>query len=414
MKALICDHGIFPALALRLAEELGGDIGYHSPPFTAFPDPRDTLVGAGLEDYGVRRVDFFWEQLTRDTPEAFVFPDLYFSDLQDYLWQENYNVWGSGWGELLELDRWKLYEVLKAAGEPVPDLITANGVDDLAFKLRDDKRFIKIAQYYRGLRETYEWRGHKASGPWLAGLRKDVMPAELRYMIQPPIMGDAVEPGVDMIIVNGQLLYPMLLGYEKKDLGLLSVVIDELPEWASPVLPVLDELSEYRYTNFASAEIRRTKDESFLTDMTCRLPRPGDGIHMKMWQNLGEIIMRGAQGGSDAPRPVAKYAGQLVLSSQALAESPLHITIPPEFEDNLVLWRFCRDKDGELWVLPNILHDTQVGSVAVVADSVEEVKKQCLEIVDTIEADELTFYSDAFDEIEREIEKGVKNGVDWD
>lgn len=411
MKALLCDHGIFPALALRLANELGDEIGYYSPPFSAFPNPHDTLIGAGLEDYGVKRVDFLWEQIQQDTPETFVFPDLFFSDLQEYLRNESYAVWGSGWGELLELDRWKLYQVLKDAGEPIPELITASGIDDLAFKLRDDKRFIKIAQYYRGLRETYEWRGHKASGSWLAGLRKDVMPAELRYMIQPPIEGEAVEPGIDMILVHGQPLSPMLLGYEHKDQAILSAVINEIPDWATPIYPVLEALDGYNCTNFASAEIRRTKDESFLMDWTARLPRPGDGGHMKMWTNLGEIIINGAHEKTSAPIPIAKYVGQLILNSQHLADNPLHIEIPPEFEDNVILWRFTRDKDGDWWVLPNILHDTQVGSVVVIGDNIDQIKEECLEIAGAIKADQLTFQRDAFDQIEQEIEKGERNGV---
>jgi hypothetical protein len=413
LKALVIDHSIFPALALRLAAELGEEIGYHSPPFSSFPDPRDQLIGAGLEDYGVKRVDFLWEQIQKDTPEIFVFPDLFFSDLQDYLRNEGYNVWGGGWGELLELDRWKLYRVLRAAGEPVPDMLTASGIDDLAFKLREDRQFVKIAQYYRGLCETYEWRGHKASGSWLAGLRKDVMPAELRYMIQPPIEGKAVEPGLDKIVVNGLPLFPMLMGYEKKDSALLSMVIEEIPEWAAPVFPVLDELADYNYTNFASAEIRRTKDESFLTDFTARLPRPGDGIHMKIWSNLGTVIEQGARGKPMAPHPVAKYAGQLVFNSQHLADNPLHVIVPPEYEDNVILWRFTRDKDGDLWVLPNILHDTQVGSVVVVGDSIDEIKEQCLEIAGSIKADQLTFERDAFDEIEKDIDQGGINGAQW-
>lgn len=413
MKALVVDHSIFPTLALRLAEELGGDVGYFSPPFSAFPNPRDMLIGAGLEDYGVRRVDFLWEQIQKDTPEILVFPDLFFSDLQEYLRAQGYAVWGSGWGELLELDRWKLYKALKDAGEPVPDMLTATGVDDLAFKLREDRQFVKIAQYYRGLQETYEWRGHKASGSWLAGLRKEAIPTNLRYMIQPPIEGEAVEPGIDMILVNGLPLSPMLLGYEKKDSALLSVVINEIPEWAAPVFPVLYELNQYHYTNFASAEIRRTKDESFLTDMTCRLPRPGDGVHMKLWENLGSIIENGAHDELIRPTPVAKYAGQLILNSQALADNPLHVSIPPEYEDNVILWRFTRDQDGDLWVLPNLLHDTQVGSVVVTGDSTDEIKEQCLEIAEAIKADQLTFQRDAFDEIEKEIEKGERNGVTW-
>ena len=245
MKALLLDQGLFPELALRLARELDDTIGYFSPWASAFPNPRDQLIGKGLEDFGVERVDFPFELLdTENESEWWLFPDLFYSDLQSYLRRQGKNVWGGGWGELLELDRWKLYELLREQGYDVAPIKTVTGVDALERELGEKEAFIKIAQYYRGLRETYKWRGRKASGNWLSSLRSDVMPAELRYMIQQPTSDEAVEPGIDSLIKHGVLLFPLLLGWEKKDSAILSMVIDKLPDWAAPMQTVIDKLGD--------------------------------------------------------------------------------------------------------------------------------------------------------------------------
>ena len=420
-SAIVIDWGLFPELALTLARGLD-HVFYHSPWASVFPNPQAQLIGSGLDDFGVERVDFPFELLdTPEEPDAWIFPDLYFTDIQQLLRRMGRNVWGAGWGELLEMDRWKLNDTLKRGGHSVPQTQTIDGIPALRTHLEDPKsagRFMKIAQFYRGLTETKEHRGWPASRSWYESITHDLGQAgdTFRFMSQEAIQGEAVEPGIDLLIVNGVPLRPMMMGYERKDSGIISKLIEEIPDWvAEPAQSVIDALSEEGspYTNFFSFEARKTGDDVFITDATCRIPRPVDAIHMEMWDNLPQIMVAGAKGESVVPKPKGKYAAQIVLSSHWLQDHPLHVTIPDECRDNVKLWHFYRDADGEYWCLPDRLHDPAFGSVVAVGNSVEEVKAKCLEYADAVEADEKRYEEDVFEKIDKEIEQGRTLGVEF-
>ena len=412
-KAIVWDHGLFVDLAIRIARELG-DCLYHSPWQSSSPHPVDQLIGSGLEEFGVERVDFPLELIgTADEPETWIFPDLYFTDLQGLLRSLGKNVWGSGWGELLELDRLKLHTVLKNAGHPTLPITNVVGTMNLERYLRDgDEAWIKIAQYYRGLMETYHHRGWPQSETWFNKRREMLGPAarNFQFMLQEPIDGNSVEPGIDMLILDGDPVWPALLGYERKNTAILSKVITGLPNsWASPLAAVFTELSSTPYSNFFSAEIRRTEDGlSYLTDATCRMPRPSDAVHMMMWKNLGKVMTAG-----ELPEPAAKYAAQILLTSDALMDGPLHVAFPKELRAAINMWHYYRDEEGEYWVIPQLSRDPVFASACAIGDSVDEVTAKALEIAEAIEADDAEFEQDAFVQIEKDIEQGVKNGIDW-
>src|SRR5260370_19842151 len=158
LKAIVCDYGLTIELARLLARDLDGEVGYFSPWVSSFAEPKATMLGTGLEDEGVKRVDFPWSLLdSPDEPDIWIFPDLYFTDWQQHLRAMGKNVWGSGPGELLELDRWKLHKLLKDNGLPVADVITVEGIDNLHAGLSSephDRKFGKLSQFYRVEPET--------------------------------------------------------------------------------------------------------------------------------------------------------------------------------------------------------------------------------------------------------------------
>ncbi len=423
MKALVVDYGLTIELARLLARDLDGEVGYFSPWVSSFAEPKATMLGTGLEDEGVKRIDFPWSLLdSPDEPDIWVFPDLYFTDWQQHLRAMGKNVWGSGPGELLELDRWKLHKLMKDAGLPVADAVTINGIDSLRHALsehdgwRDERRFIKLSQYYRGATETYEHKGWPASRSWFDDLAHTVGPAgdKIRFMLQEPIEGDSVEPGIDLIVMNGSILTPMLLGYEDKDRGLISTIIEGEPDCMAESLDAVTRAlsSEEPYTNFFSGEMRVTESGlCYFIDATCRMPRPGDGAHQKLCKNLAPIIDGGSRGISPFPDYRAKFCCQLMLSSPWAKEHPMHVRFPEELRDNILLYYFYRDDDGEYWTLPHNVE--QVVSVVTTGDDLEKVKQECLDIAKEIEGDQLTFKHDVFEQIEEMIEKGQSYGVDW-
>ncbi len=422
MKALVVDYGLTIELARLLARDLDGEVGYFSPWVSSFAEPKATMLGTGLEDEGVKRVDFPWSLFdSPDEPDIWVFPDLYFTDWQQHLRAMGKNVWGSGAGELLELDRWKLHETLKTADQLLPRIESVTGLAALESELRssvsrDERRFIKLSQYFRGASETYEAKAWPASRAWFEDLAHTVGPAgdKLRFMLQEPIAGDSVEPGIDLLVLNGQVVSPYLLGYEDKDSGLISKVVTTIPDcMVAPVTAVAMAIYEDQpYTNTLSGEMRVTETgECYFIDATCRMPRPGDGAHLKLTRNFARVVDDAARSISAQHEYSATFCCQVMLSSPWAKEHPMHVRFPEELRDNILLYYFYRDDDGEYWTLPHNVE--QVVSVVTTGDDLEKVKQQCLDIAKEIEGDQLIFKHDVFEQIEEMIEKGQGYGVDW-
>lgn len=413
MKALLSDWGLFPELALRLAREIG-DVGYFSPWASAFPNPRDQLVGAGLEEFGVQRIDFPFELFgSVDDPETWIFPDLFFTDWQSMLRGMGRRVWGSGWGELMELDRWRLHTLLEKEGWPIAETEQIEGVDRLLSRLQADpgEMFVKLTPYSRGATETYQHRGWPSSRTWYDNLRHELGPMgdTTSFMIQKAIPGKhVVEPGADLIIRNGRILFPACIGYERKGSALVSRVIDELPTLlAGPIETVIGSLGA-EYSNFFSAELRVNEHgEAFFIDATTRAPRPGDAANYELWSNLGAIMT----GSDESPIPAAKYCVQLMLDSSDAEKRPLHIQFPEEERAHIKLYQFYRDREGAYWSLPRGI--TNIASVCAVGDDLMTIQQECLDLAKEVKFDSVSYEQDAFKHIMDDIEQGIKNGVEF-
>jgi hypothetical protein len=402
-------------LALRLARELG-ECQFFSPWAQAFPKPDRQLIGSGLEEFGVTRVDFPLELVgVRGEPDIYIFPDLYFADMQTMLRRLDLQVWGSGWGELLELDRPKLYDLLERNGFLVPPVETVTGVQALEQRLRRvDERFVKLPGYYRGIAETYDHRGWPASRTWFEKLRADLgsRGETMSFMLQEPVPGDhVVEPGVDLIVINGEIQYPLLVGWERKEVGLIAQVVEDIPALLRPsVETVVEALSAEGapYNNFFSAELRVNEHrEVYFLDATCRMPMPADAVHYELCENLGAVMTRG-----ESPEYGARYACQLILTSPFADKRPLHVAFPEELRDNVKLYWFYRDPKGDYWTLPNEVHN--VASVVATGNVLEEVKRRTLELAKEVKFDGATYEGDCFERIEEDIERGTKNGVPFE
>ena len=96
----VVDNGLFVEVACTLAEHFGA-VFYYSPWQNAFPKSNSLLIGKGLP--GVTRIDDLWGIL--NDVDLWVFPDVYHAGLQVQLEAMGKRVWGSRYGEELELDR---------------------------------------------------------------------------------------------------------------------------------------------------------------------------------------------------------------------------------------------------------------------------------------------------------------------
>lgn len=165
--ALVWDRGEF---FLPFAQALGRDgfktVLYSTEWRTFAPKSKDVKPGVGME--GVERVDSFWSNI--DIADTIVFPGGGDGDLQQYLRDRGYAVWGGGMAELLEVDRHKFKETLENAGSPVPEYTPITGMDNLREFLEDsanDDSYLKTS-FFRGDFETFHHVNWRLTQPWFA------------------------------------------------------------------------------------------------------------------------------------------------------------------------------------------------------------------------------------------------------
>lgn len=297
MKVLVIDNGWYGTFAVALARSgLFERVGYFAPVHSDFGTAKEFLVGVGLS--GVRREYTLFDVLPNY--DAFVFPDLGWTDLQMMLRQRGMRVWGAGDNEILETDRIACIEKLKELGDDFlkpPRYRVAKGVS-IALCIARNGEYIKLPAEVRGDLETTR---HDASFPiWAHQLVRRLGPlAEyIPILITPPL--DGPEWGIDMIVARGDIQARGLFGYEKKDEGYLGKVV-WLPNLSKKVLPLLATLEDFLgfsvvESQFVSLEMRT----GHLIDATIRVPQPpGDIFFLR--SNIALIVHETLAGNSIPP-----------------------------------------------------------------------------------------------------------------
>ena len=160
MRALVVDHGLFTAFAERLAQEM--EVRYFVPfADRSLPIPGPAFLGERLE--GVERVNN-WEEHFMDV-DLIVFPDVGFMYLAEYFRSLGLRVWAAGFGEKLEVQRWRAKETMKALGLPVGKAELVTGMPALrAYLEENDNVFVKISGF-RGVAETFHSPSWKEAEP---------------------------------------------------------------------------------------------------------------------------------------------------------------------------------------------------------------------------------------------------------
>src|SRR5512135_3486521 len=103
MRLLVVDNGLYTELAIALGRSGVYDrVGYYNRWEEDFPYTKDAIIGSGFDEITME-LDLYGAIADYD---AFIFPDNYWSGLQDYIRRVlNKPVFGSGRHEELELDR---------------------------------------------------------------------------------------------------------------------------------------------------------------------------------------------------------------------------------------------------------------------------------------------------------------------
>lgn len=258
------DNGLFLEVLIKIAPDFK-KCYYFSTWINAFPRSNGALIGKGLEDEGIERIDYLFDYI--DDIDLFILPDIYSGDLALHLQSLGKRVWSSMKGEELELLRMEAKNHFKSLGLAVQPVKEVLGLDGLRKYLKNnDNKFVKISTF-RGDFETFQHINFRLTEPILDDLehRLGARQFTTKFIVEDAIDGDdIVETGYDGYTVDGKFPSKAIQGYEIKDLGYCGMVKNY--EDMSPLVTdfndkISDTLKEYRYRNFFSTEIRVGKDK---------------------------------------------------------------------------------------------------------------------------------------------------------
>jgi hypothetical protein len=409
-SCFVIDNGLFLELAVKLSKYFG-KVYYNSPWKKDFPKGDDKQVGIGLD--GIERVDEVFDYI--NDVDLFVFPDVYYGDLQLHLEELGKRVWGSRKGEELELFRRDTKQHFKDIGLNIGKYEVIIGIDKLREYLKKhDDVYVKVSST-RGDFETLPAKNYKYietkidDVEHILGARK----YETEFIIEEAIK-DAAEIGFDCYNIDGQYPKQAMFGIEIKDRGYIGFVKDykDLPKQIIETnAKISDTLKQYRYRNFFAMEMRITKDgKPWIIDPCARFASPPGELVLEMYKNLPDIIWFGAEGELIEPEMAGKYGVEVMLHSSWANRDWQPIQFPDKIRDNIKLRNLTKIRD-QYYVVPRTGGLTEIGGVVATGDTIEEASKKCIECCDQIEGYEIEKLTDSLDSAKEEMEKLEKLGI---
>lgn len=408
--AIVVDSGgSYVSMAKRLAKEFK-KVYYCNPSWVdAYPLINKAYIGEGIEEITV--VPSVWAVYKEI--DVFIFPDVYYGDFAQWLFEQGKAVWGSKLGEELELQRDVLKTHLTSLGLPMNPWKSFTKFDDLRKYLKThDDVYVKINRW-RGLVETFHSPNYKLIEPELDEMQHNLsaLKNDLLFVVEEPII-DAVEVGYDGWTINGKYPEICLSGVEIKDKAYAGII--KPYEELSPLITdfnekMADTFEELGYCGNFSTELRVKGKVSTLIDFTARNPCPPGEIYLGMFENYGEIILGGANGEVVEPKAVAKYAVELLMESDWSVKNYQPVYFPEKYSDRIFLKKACV-REGINYVIPQAYGSSDIGAVIGLGDTLEEAVKECLKVADSVEGNEIKMRKDTLDDAQEELDKFKKIG----
>jgi hypothetical protein len=404
----VVDSGLFLPLAFCLAEQAKRVI-YWNRDARSFPSVKQACIGDGFDNIDVHNSPFLPNP---DEVDAFVFPDVGSADLQKQLIEMDKPVWGSRYGDSLELDREYLMEVLKDVGLDVPKFEVVEGWTELCKHLMDkEDKYVKISRF-RGDMETTHWRSYALDEQWLYWLATNFgsVKEQIRFLVFDSIETD-LEIGGDTYCVDGKWPSLMLNGLEWKDKSYFSAVTkhEDMPEQIQEIIEAIGPvLKGYNYRNQISFEDRVKGDKHYYIDATQRGGMPSSGSQQLVWENFPDIIWHGANGELLEPEPAAKFTIECMITSKCK-----DLWDEVEIDPKLLPWaRFssCCFVDGKFCFPPDEFHDGELGWLVALGDTPTEVLDRIKELADLL-PDGLNADVEALAGVIQEIDKAKEEGI---
>lgn len=412
-KTVCCvDNGIFVEWAIKLAEDFGRVL-YWSPWVDAFPRSNSMLIGDGIPE--ITRIKNFWEYV--DAVDLFVFPDVYYADWQADLVARGKRVWGSRYGDELELNRWQTKKLMQRIGLPVQHIARIEGLTKLCEYLKkNENKWIKISAT-RGDFETFKHDDYALSEPKLKELGHRLgAKAEIMSFLVEDDLPDRCEIGYDGICIDGAFPPTAMQGYEIKDLGLVGRV-KKYEELSEPVKFVNSKLAHilenYGYRGFFSSEIRYGRDKiPYLIDPCMRAASPPSELYMEMFDNWGEVMWAGAAGQIVDLNPVAEFGVEIMIHSSWADANWQAIHFPDEIR-SFVKLRNLTKIDGQYYVVPQEVGLPEVGAVVGIGDTLDDAIEMAKEHCAQVKGYFIECKTESIDEALNQIKKGEEFGIEF-
>ena len=411
--ACVVDNGSYVEQAVRLAREYK-TVYYCVPGWvTAYPTMKEAWIGKGLENIEV--VESVFEVL--EETDLFVFPDTGFAPMQTWLESKGKAVWGSRYGEDMELYRDAMKVHLAEIGQPVNPWQKVVGMDKLREYLKDNPdKYVKINKW-RGMAETFYAKDYRLVEPQLDEMEYRLGPYKnlLVFVVESPLP-DCVELGIDGYTVDGKFPKKMIAGLEVKDRGYIGVFKEysKLPSVVTDSYGALvPALARCHYRGSLSTENRIMEDKtSYMIDLCCRVPSPPGELCMEFYTNWSEIVWAGANGEMVDPVPAGKYGAELVMVSNWAEGNWQPIYFPEKYRQFIKL-KYATKIEGRYYSIPQDTGIKEFGAIVGYGDTMKSAIKMVKEIAETVEGFELKLKTDVFDAAQEEIKKSKDMGVSY-
>ena len=420
-KIIVYDLGLWVEDAVRFARD-AKEVWYHVPNKDAFKQPFKSVIGRGLE--GIEAVSNFWKYV--DKADMIYVPDNQCADMVEFLKAHDYPVCGVGSAEKLETDRWYGRTRQAKNGLPVQATIRVQGVFDLMTLMRDGgakfdmpdfpKKFmVKVDNDYRGLEESFPHESWRGSEDTVYRLAAALGPLKNSVYFVCEEMLDGMEPGLDPITREGELVYPTIGGYEQKGVGIIERVYrndSELPLAYKTVHEgMATEFKDNKTNFFYSVEIKIGEDRvPYPIDNTLRKAGPGtSAIQCELIENFTEVCYGLATGEHVDPIMKHKYAAACAFHSYEADKNWVNIRFPADLRQWIKLRMACRI-DRYYYAIPGF---DSLGTVVGLGNTVDEVIGLVKGRMKEVKAKRIDTGVEKLDSIRADINKGKMVGINF-
>jgi phosphoribosylamine-glycine ligase len=410
MKCLVIDLGLFPENACRIARDVA-ETWYWTPHQDAFPEPFQSKIGEGLE--GIERIGNYHDYL--DKADFIFVPDTMCAGDVEWMKRHGYPVAGAGISERLELDRWYGRGVQEKNNLPIQETHRIKGITALRAFTKEHKDYWVKIDAYRGLEESWSYTDEKDCEQTIDKIAYKLGPYKEDIVFICEAKLDGQEPGIDGITRQGELVYPCMIGYEGKGVGIIERAYktkDDLPESAQWVYEgFAPEFKKNKTDFFFSFEYMIGKDRiPYVIDPSIRLAAPGvAAIQSELFDNYTEVIYGLATGKNIAPIIKWKYAAAAAMESSAANESWVNISFPKEIRQWVKLRMAVKHK-GEYWAIPKF---DSIGTVSGFGNTIKECLDLVKERAEQVQGKRLSKGITELEKIQESIAKGRECGIEF-